>query len=234
MFVLLVLVLVVGVVIGLVRGGTLTALGRIYVTRPRLFLGALAALVLGRLVPGLHSLGWIVATVLMALFAAANSRLPGLSLLLAGLALNAVVVTANGGRMPVTTADALRAGVSLAAVDDNRLLERDPPDPALRVATDVIPLPLPVAPSVVSLGDVLLSAGLGLFGAVAPLRARRTLEARRAERGTARTRDAQHARRAGARRARTRTGTGTGTDSVAGGAVTGPLEPDRNADGATP
>nr|MDT0665237.1 DUF5317 family protein [Micromonospora sp. DSM 115978] len=174
----------------------------------------LLALVLARLVPGLHSLGWIVATMLMALFAASNSRLPGLSLLLAGLALNAIVITANGGQMPVTTSDAQRAGVSAADLADDRLVELDPPNPALRVATDVIPVPLPVTPAVVSVGDVLVAAGVGLFGAVAPLRARRTLEARRRERGANRTRTAQHARRDG-RRPLSRRAAAAGTESPA-------------------
>jgi hypothetical protein len=177
--VLLLLTLFIGIAIGLVRGGTLDALGRIQISRPLLFGAALLALAVGRLVPALHAAGWILATMLIALFTAANRRLPGLHLLLIGITLNAIVITANGGKMPVSLWGADRAGVPSADIRASDYHTPSGADTVLRPATDVIPLAFPSVPAVLSIGDVFIASGLGLFGAVAPVRARRTLAARR-------------------------------------------------------
>jgi len=177
--VLLGLALVGGVVIGLARGGSLAALSRVRVHQPWLLAGVAVVLVLARAEPRLNGPGWVVATVLLAGFAAANSRLPGLSLLLAGLALNTIVIVANGGQLPVSLWGADRAGLSAEKIISSSVYEPGNGRTVLRPATDVIPLALPGAPSVVGLGDVLMASGIGLFGAVAPVRARRTLQARR-------------------------------------------------------
>jgi hypothetical protein len=162
-----------------VRGGTLDALGRVHIGRPVLFAAAGLALAAGRLIPALHSAGWILATVLIAVFAAANRRLPGLTLLLTGIALNAIVITANGGEMPVSLWAADRAGVPSAEIHSSDYHSPAGSDAVLRPVSDVIPLAFPSVPAVLSIGDVFIASGLGLFGAVAPVRARRTLEARR-------------------------------------------------------
>jgi hypothetical protein len=176
--VLLVLALVGGLAVGLARGGSLEALGRIRVVRPGLFAAAALAVIAARFVPGLQVPGWIAATMLLALFAAANSRLPGLSLVLAGMALNAVVVTANGA-MPVSQHQAELLGFDADDIASSRVLEPTGPDTVLTPAADVIPFPFPGAPSLISVGDVLVCSGAGLFGAVGPVRARRNLEAAR-------------------------------------------------------
>ncbi len=178
-FVLLVLVLVGGATVGLIRGGTPAALVRIYVARPRALAAAFAALLLGQVVPGTYAAGWVVATVAVAFFAAANPRLPGLGLLLAGITLNTVVVLANSGQMPVSRWGADRAGVAFSDVRGSSRYTPGDTATVLRPATDAIPLAFPPAPAVVSIGDVLVAAGAGLFAAVAPVRARRTLAARR-------------------------------------------------------
>jgi hypothetical protein len=199
--VLLVLSLVGGVVVGVVRGGTLDALGRIRVFLPVLFVLAGVVLLVGWAVPSLYSAAWVFATGLLALFAAANPRLPGLPLLLAGLALNALVIVANGGQMPVSSWATDQAGAPSQVIQDAR---HEPADRStvLRPATDVIPLAFPGVPAVVSAGDVLAAAGLALFGASAPVRARRTLDARRSHRrreGPGRSGRAGRAGRAAAR-----------------------------------
>ncbi len=179
-FVLLVLALAGGIAVGLVRGGTLRALGRIDVARPWTFAAVVAALLIGRIIPGTHAAGWVAATVGIALFAAANPRLPGLGLLLAGIALNTAVILANGGQMPVSLAGAERAGVPVRDVQSSSQYTPGGAGTVLRPATAVIPVAFPNAPAVVSLGDIMIASGVGLFGAVAPMRARRTLESRRA------------------------------------------------------
>jgi hypothetical protein len=106
-------------------------------------------------------------------FAAINMHLPGVALILTGLALNAIVITANGG-MPVS-ASALR---SSDQTDVLAQLERSGADKhhlrtnadVLVFLGDVVPIPAPIA-QVVSIGDVLVYAGLMWF-VVAAMRGR--------------------------------------------------------------
>ncbi|OHV46918.1 hypothetical protein BBK14_01290 [Parafrankia soli] len=189
MLVLLLLTLLCGLAVGLARGGTLDALSRVHVARPWLFVGVLVVLAVGRLVGALHSPAWILASAGLVVFAVANRRLPGLPLLCAGVLLNALVISANSGDMPVSAWAADRAGVSVQSIHDSHFHTVAGGDTSLRLISDILPLPTPGAPAVVSLGDVLMAAGLGMFGAVAPVRARRTLQARLAA-GLARPRRA--------------------------------------------
>lgn len=111
------------------------------------------------LVVGLASAG-----VLVAHFAWLNARTPGLPLVGTGVLLNSLVMVANGA-MPVSLDAARRAGSDLDAAD----LLASPWREAVTDATilpflgDVLPLAWPVAPQVVSVGDVLVAAGCGLF-----------------------------------------------------------------------
>ncbi|WP_231861358.1 MULTISPECIES: DUF5317 domain-containing protein [Frankia] len=179
MLVLLVLTLVCGLGVGLARGGTLGALARVHVLRPWLFAAVVLVLAVGGLVPALHSPAWIVAAVLAALFAGMNNRLPGLGLLVTGIIANAAVITANGGQMPVSLWGADRAGVPIDDILTSAFHTPAGDGTSLRLLSDIIPLPFPGAPAVVSIGDVAMAAALGLFGAVTPVRAWRTLRARR-------------------------------------------------------
>lgn len=85
---------------------------------------------------------------------------PGLALVLAGLALNLAVIAANGGQMPVDFDLAARMGLPLPA---GPLPKHRPLGPETRLAflADVIPLPL--FHRVVSVGDLLLMAGVFLY-----------------------------------------------------------------------
>ncbi len=177
--VLLVLTLLCGLGVGLAHGGTLGALARIHVSRPWLLAAAVLVLAIGRLVPALHGPAWIAAAVVTALFASANNRLPGLGLLVTGLISNAAVITANGGQMPVSRWGADRAGVPISDILASAFHTPAGDGTTLRLLSDIIPLPLPWTPAVVSVGDVAIAAALGLFGAIAPVRAWRTLQARR-------------------------------------------------------
>jgi hypothetical protein len=95
-------------------------------------------------------------------FCVINRQLPGVALVTAGLVSNALVVGLNGA-MPVSIFAASRAGVSIESIAAGN-------DPRHTVAGygstwralgDVIPVPLPVVPEVISPGDVLVAAGLG-------------------------------------------------------------------------
>ena len=98
-----------------------------------------------------------------------NYKLPGSSFLILGTALNALVVYANHGRMPVSEAavtmlvpENLQVAALSRLVEDggsltHTLLTQDTRFPLL---ADVIPVPLPWYPSVVSVGDLLLVIGV--------------------------------------------------------------------------
>lgn len=173
------LTLVIGLGVGLARGGTLSALARVHVQQPLLFATLVLVLAVGGLVPALHSVAWIVAAVLAALFAGMNNRLPGLGLLVAGIIANAAVITANGGQMPVSLWQAQHAGVPIHDILNSAFHTPAGDDTSLRLLSDIIPFAFPGVPAVLSIGDVLIAAALGVFGAVTPVRARRTLQARR-------------------------------------------------------
>ncbi|MBL7494175.1 DUF5317 domain-containing protein [Frankia sp. AgB1.9] len=179
MFVLLVLALLVGLVIARLRGGTLDALGRVRVRLGWLAAVIVLALVVAVVAPRLQTVGWLVAAVLAAILSAANRRIPGLFLLFIGLALNTAAIGANHGRMPVSTAAISSAGIDRADVarSDHYVLADH--DTRLRYLGDVIAFPFWGAPAALSAGDVLIASGIGLFAGLAPVRASRTLRARR-------------------------------------------------------
>ena len=113
-----------------------------------------------------------VAYGLLVLLAVVNRHLPGSSYLLAGTGANALVIVANGGRMPVSEAaihiaarDAER-GVALNTLLAEQSLTHEllTPDTRLPWLADIIPLPHPFPfPSVASPGDVLIALGLFWF-----------------------------------------------------------------------
>lgn len=121
--------------------------------------------------------GYVVGLALSAVCAAAfcvgNLHVPGVPLVTVGLAANALVVTLNGA-MPVSIVAALRAGVPItdiaAGYDARHDIAGD--GTTWRSLGDVIPLPLPLRPEVVSPGDVLVASGLGELVVMGMLRRR--------------------------------------------------------------
>jgi hypothetical protein len=99
---------------------------------------------------------------LLVIFAALNVRLPGMSLVLIGLVLNAAVIVPNGG-MPVSAEALERSGqedllhvlVEEGAAKHHLMTDDD----VLTPFADVIPIPEPIG-QVVSVGDVFVYAGL--------------------------------------------------------------------------
>ena len=173
---LVLVALLAAVAVGRLLGGSLERLGTLPLRRRRLAVAALGAQVVGAVGGGpLHTAGLAVAAGCVVALLAANRGVRGTGLVALGLAANALAVGANGGAMPVEEAAAARAGVDLAEV-------RSGADPRhelagegarLRLLTDVVPLPLPVRPEVVSAGDVAVAAGLAqlvVAGMLRPLR----------------------------------------------------------------
>ena len=111
-----------------------------------------------------YAAGLVASAACALLFCALNLRTAGVPLVALGLMLNAAVVARNGA-MPVSIFGASRAGVSTLSIATGS----DPRHTIAGVGSswrslgDVIPVPLPLAPEVVSPGDVLVAAGLAEF-----------------------------------------------------------------------
>jgi hypothetical protein len=100
---------------------------------------------------------------LLGAFAWVNRRLPAVWLVMVGLALNILVIAVNGG-MPVSagaleTAGARADGLAGAGTLKHHLMG---PDDLLTPLGDVIGIPPPIG-AVISIGDVLLYAGVAIL-----------------------------------------------------------------------
>lgn len=163
---LVLVVLPAALAVGRLTGGRLDGLGRVPLRSRRLLVMALLVQVAGALVTGLlggaaYAAGLAASALLVVAFLARNRHLPGSGLVALGLLGNALVVGLNGA-MPVSPTAAARAGLTAQSL----ALDGDPRHETASAATrlpllgDVVPVPLPLRPEVVSPGDVLVAAGL--------------------------------------------------------------------------
>ena len=120
-----------------------------------------------------YVLGLALSAVCAAAFCVGNLHVPGVPLVTLGLATNALVVTLNGA-MPVSIVAALRAGVPITDIAAGADARHDIAGEGTtwRSLGDIIPLPLPLRPEVVSPGDVLVASGLGELVVMGMLRRR--------------------------------------------------------------
>ena len=174
----LVLLVAVGALgVALVTRGT--ALGRVHLRAVRLLVAAAAVqLVTSTLAPGsgvARGVALVLTTVLVGLFVLGNRRVAGTPLIGLGLLLNVLVVGANAA-MPVSVDAAVRAGLTRADLHLERDAMREELGPSTRLPWlgDVVPVALPWRPQVVSPGDVLVAAGVGLLLVTARGRSRPT------------------------------------------------------------
>lgn len=160
----LIAALVIALIAGLLRGGSLEALAQ---TRVRwlvlLIEGLLVQLVFdiwdpagltdaGELAVLLVSNGSVLAFLIL------NRAIPGMLLIAGGLLLNTVVITANQA-MPVSASAAETAGAEVPSAEENDLKhELLDDDTKLGFLGDVIPLP--GLKEVLSIGDVVLALGV--------------------------------------------------------------------------
>ena len=172
---LLVLVVVLTALgVGRLAGGTLGRLGTLPLRSRRLVVLALVVQLLGAVVGGpAYGVGLVLSAGLVVAFLARNRGLRGTGLVALGLLANAFVVGANGA-MPVSADAAGRAGTgtgALVAGTDPRH-ELAGPQTRLPWLADVVPVPLPRFPLVVSPGDVLVAAGAAQLVVAGMLRQR--------------------------------------------------------------
>ena len=153
--------IVVGVLVGLVRGGRFANLGEAaFRLWPLLVLGVVvqgAAAFTGEgAVPVI-----LVSYALLIAFCGANLTHAGMGVVLVGIVLNLVVIAANGG-MPVRQDAIVAAGIAsheeVAALEfgAKRHLETD--EDRLTFLGDIVPVP--VAEEVLSFGDLVMAVGV--------------------------------------------------------------------------
>ncbi len=160
---LVICVLLAALGLGWAFGGRLDRLSRLPLRGGRLVVAAFLAQLAGALLGGTaYPVGVVVSVLLVGVFLTRNRGIRGTGLVALGLLANAVVVGLNGA-MPVSPAAAERAGVSTRDIANGRDPRHELADrrTLLPGAGDVIAMPLPVRPQVVSPGDVLVAAGLG-------------------------------------------------------------------------
>jgi hypothetical protein len=179
-----ILVPLLAVVAGYLAGGRLTAIPRVGVR-----LSWLAAIGLGLQVLPIRGLDTETALTLLwvsfgalTLFAVINIRLSGFLLILLGVLLNLVVITVNDG-MPINEHALVAAGqegqiAQLEAGSFGVKYRLAQPGDQLLPLSDVIVLRPPIS-EVVSVGDLIVDAGLAwfLFAAMGPKRRRRETKA---------------------------------------------------------
>jgi MFS family permease len=165
-----------GLIAGLVGGGRISNLVEVRLRwMPALFFavvvryGTEAALARG--IPSAESLRvplLAAAYAILLLGTWVNRRHPGMAIAFVGILSNALVITVNGGHMPIWAPSLLAAGLTpadltgplhvvLPATIDAPFLAH------LGPLGDVLPIPFPVVQNVASLGDVVISLGLGFF-----------------------------------------------------------------------
>ncbi len=172
----------IGLVVGIVLGGRVLALGAIsFRWAPLILVGFLAQVVLfsdavaqsvGAAGPPLY----VATTLLVGAAVVRNLRIPGMPLIVLGAASNMAAILANDGFMPATP-DALAAlGKSAPTIYSNSAVVAQP---ALELLIDRFALPrwLPFA-NVFSVGDVLLGIGIVILIVVTMIRGRATETAR--------------------------------------------------------
>lgn len=177
---LLAIAAILGTLGGLWHGGRLSHFARLPFRWPALFLAGLLlrTIAFSRVVTDsrLALALYVVALLLLGVGLAVNRRIVGSEFVLLGLLLNAAVILANGGAMPVS-AEALQLvghyDFALQLRDEGpvghvRLLE---PGARLWFLADVIPLsPLPGLRIVLSVGDLFIATGTLLIFYIGTLR----------------------------------------------------------------
>jgi hypothetical protein len=173
--------IIIGLVVGFLAGGRLSAIGDLrFRLAPLVIAGFLAQVLLfsdavaervGDLGPALY-----VGSTLMVVGAVLrNATIPGMPLVALGAASNLAAIVANGGFMPASPAAMAALGKDAPTIYSNSAVLAQP---VLAPLTDIFALPswLPFS-NIFSIGDVILGVGVALAIATAMRRDRRGLGA---------------------------------------------------------
>jgi hypothetical protein len=161
----IVLTLAIAVALGSVLGGRLANLASLRLRWAGLAVVAFAMQLIDP--PGRWPLAMLLGSfVALVVFAVANREVPGFRVILAGIAMNAAVIVANGG-MPVSAAALEASGQqhTVEALTDHADASVKHhlagPDDTLLILADVIALPAPIAQAI-SLGDIVTYGGVAM------------------------------------------------------------------------
>ena len=170
---LYVYIIIISILIGLFRKGTLSNLTQISLKRIELLI--LACLIQGglvffgtrkvKIVLDYSSYALIFSYMVLLLAVWYNKQLKGMNIITLGIILNFAVIIANGGHMPVLLSSLYRVGLddfALILKEGNYVTHTLITEKTLGAfLADVIPLPPPFPdPSVVSVGDFLMFCGV--------------------------------------------------------------------------
>jgi hypothetical protein len=103
--------------------------------------------------------------VLLMILVALNRSKPGMWIAGLGVLMNFIVIAANGGMPVLAGAAEVASGFTVSNLDLSGTFKHVPLDETSRLAffADVIPLRFAGIGEVISLGDILLALGLGVF-----------------------------------------------------------------------
>lgn len=168
---LIVVLIILALALAVIRGGRMSNLANVPFRHfwllfvPLMLQLALYSPLAARLSIDTSAVPWIYMLSMLAgaVVAWLNRSLPGFPLLLAGLLSNLLVITANGGHMPVSAVARAVAGMPPLAGSTNNVIPMST-DSALWFLGDTLPVPyfIPLA-NVYSIGDVLITSGGILF-----------------------------------------------------------------------
>jgi uncharacterized protein DUF5317 len=165
----------VGVVAGWLLGGRFAGLVGLRIRLAWLAVAAVAVQ-LALFSPPAEAIGpdlaralYVASTAAVAVAVAANLRLTGMPIVLAGSVANLAAIVANGGSMPADPRALAAVGIRIEGPTNSIVVDQ----PVLAPLTDVFATPswLPFA-NVFSVGDVLIGCGLAIVIATAMRRAR--------------------------------------------------------------
>lgn len=167
----LALVIFVSLVIAVLRGGRLVNLGDIELRAWWLLFVSLALQFGTRLLPDDENLAWIgvamvlFSYVLLMIMVILNRSKPGMGIAGLGVLMNFIVIAANGGMPVLSGAAEVASGFSVSIPDLSGTFKHVPLDDTSQLTffADVIPIRLLGVGEVISLGDIFLALGLGVF-----------------------------------------------------------------------
>lgn len=167
----------IGLLLGLLLGGRLSGLGALNFRWAWLAIAGFVTQVVLFSAPVSERIGdagppiYVLSTAMVLASVVANVRITGMALVAIGAACNLAAIVANGGYMPASASAAAAIGRDPITGYSNSVVTASP---ALGFLTDIIPLPpwLPFA-NIISIGDVLIGAGIAVVIAVAMRSARR-------------------------------------------------------------
>jgi len=167
----LAIVIFISLAIAVLRGGRLVNLGDIELRAWWLLFVALGLQFGTGLLPDDETLAWLGLTMVLVSFAlimvmvVLNRSKPGMGITALGVLMNFVVIAANGGMPVLAGAAEVASGFTVSTPDLSGTFKHVPLDETSRLTffADVIPLRLLGIGEVISLGDIFLALGLGVF-----------------------------------------------------------------------